>query len=99
MKRVRSIDPKRNRKKSRRGAKGNRTFCEVSFLQPERLNALIRRAEKAQRGVEAVEVGGAREIRVDNGCLAKRAPRIGVETEAERRSRRSNGFKIGRASW
>jgi len=46
----------------------------------------------AQRGVEVVEIVRAREMNVKNGCPAKRSPCIGVETEAERRSRRSNGF-------
>ena len=46
----------------------------------------------AQRGVETVEIVRAREMNVKNGCPAKRSPCIGLETEAERRSRRSNGF-------
>jgi len=56
------------------------------------LNALIRRAAMARWGVEAVETARAREISVNNGCPAMRSPCIGLETEAERRSRRSNGF-------
>jgi hypothetical protein len=46
----------------------------------------------AQGGVEAAETVRAREMNVNNGCPAMRSPRIGLETEAERRSRRSNGF-------
>jgi len=56
------------------------------------LNALIRRAAMARRGVEAVETARVREISAGNGCPAMRSPCIGLETEAERRSRRSNGF-------
>ena len=70
----------------------------MSFWRLERLNALIRMAAMARRGVEAVEIVRAREMNADNGCPAKRSPRIGLETEAERRSRRSNGFaKFSRA--
>jgi len=64
----------------------------VSFWRLERLNALIRMAAMARWGVEAVEIVRAREMNVNHGCPAKRSPRIGLETEAERRSRRSNGF-------
>jgi hypothetical protein len=46
----------------------------------------------ARRGVETVETVRAREMNVKNGCPAKISPCIGFETEAERGSRRSNGF-------
>jgi hypothetical protein len=39
----------------------------------------------ARRGVEAVEIVRAREMNVKNGCPAMRSPRIGLETEVERK--------------
>jgi hypothetical protein len=78
----------------RRGGeqKGHRAFGKASFWRLERLNALIWRAAMARRGVEAVEIVRAWEMNVKNGCPAMRSPCIGLETEAERRNRRSNGF-------
>jgi hypothetical protein len=48
--------------------------------------------QPARRGVEAVEAARARGSIVKNGCPAMTSPCIGLETEAERRSGRSNGF-------